>query len=389
MIRLMKNTFYNEEDTKKKLCDFVMDSKRLSMYKKCLEFEEKFSDYHGRKYSVLFNSEGSANLALIQTLLNLGILNKDDNVGFSVITWPTNVMPLIQLDLNPIPIDISLKNLNINSEKFLETLKEKKIKALFTTNLLGFCGDLDKIKEICDRENIILLEDNCESLGSELNGIKLGNFGLASTCSFFVGHHLSTIEGGIVCTDNKELHENLLMVRAHGWNRNSSEETKLKLKNKNAIEKFYEPYSFYTLGYNLRPTEITGFLGVEQLKYIEEIHQKRYDNYKKYFNCIEDNPDFIKLDLSHMNFISNFGYPLICKDKETLNKYVEKFSEVEIRPIIGGSMVKQPFFKKGDYIYKNAEIIHERGFYIPNNPYLTDEEINIICRLLKEDDKKI
>lgn len=385
MIKLMKKTFYNEEETKKLLCEFIMNADRLSMHEKCLEFERMFSEYQGRKYSVLFNSGSSANLALIQALFNLKILNKKDNIGFSSLTWSTNVMPLIQLGLNPIPVDISLKNLNINSENLLETLKEKGLRVLFITNLLGFCGDLDNIKEICKERGIILIEDNCESLGSEFNGIKLGNFGLASTCSFFVGHHLSTIEGGMVCTDNKELHEELLMVRAHGWGRDSSEEVKSELINRYNVGKFHEPYTFYKLGYNLRPTEITGFLGCEQLKYINEVHKKRNRNFLYYENAISQNPDFVKLDFSKMDFISNFAYPLICKDKETLNEYIKKFSNVEIRPIVGGSMTKQPFFEESKHPCPNAEMVHERGFYIPNNPYLNEEEINYICKILNKE----
>ncbi len=384
MIRLMKNTFYNEEETKKLLCEFIMQADRLSMYNKCIEFEEKFSKHQGRKYSVLFNSGSSANLALIQGLLHLGILKKGDNVGFSALTWGTNVMPLIQLGLNPIPIDISLKNLNVNSENLLEVLKEEKLKVLFITNLLGFCGDLNKIKEICDKEGIILLEDNCESLGSEFDGTKLGNFGLASTCSFFVGHHLSTIEGGMVCTDSKELCEELLMIRAHGWSRDSSEEIKSKLKNKHNIEDFHEAYTFYRAGYNLRPTEITGFIGVEQLKYIEKICQKRQDNFNKYHECANNNPDFIELDFSNMDFTSNFAYPIICRNKGILNEYVKKFFDVEIRPIVGGSITKQPFFKENKYSCPNAEIVHEQGFYIPNNPDLTEDEIRYLLKLMEK-----
>jgi len=382
MISLMKNTFYKEKETKKKLCEFIKKSEKLSMGLKCKEFEEGFSKYQGRKYSVLFNSGSSANLALIQSLLNLNILEKGDNVGFSALTWSTNVMPLIQLGLNPIPIDISLKNLNINLKNILEVKED--LRAIFITNLLGFCGDLDKIIEFCGDKGIPLLEDNCESLGSELNNKKLGNFGLASITSFFVGHHLSTIEGGMVCTDDEELYEMLLMVREHGWARNSSEKKKAELREKHGIDSFYERYTFYSLGYNLRPTEIMGFLGCEQLKWINKICNKRNKNFIKYQKATKKNQDIKKLDISHMNFISNFAYPLIFKDKETFEKYKKKFDgKVEIRPIVGGSINEQPFFKENKKICSNAKIIHSLGFYIPNNPDLTQEEIKIICELLR------
>ena len=381
MIRLMKYTFYQENRTKKRLCEFIKQAEQLSMGKKCKEFEEGFSKYQGRKYSVLFNSGSSANLALMQSLVNLRFLNKEDIVGVSGLTWATNVMPVVQMGLNPLPIDVSLKNLNVNLENIPK--ERKGLKAIFLTNLLGFCGDLDKIKKYCEDNKIILIEDNCESLGSVLGKTKFGNFGLASTFSFFVGHHLSTIEGGMVCTDNKELYNMLLMVRAHGWSRNLDEDSKNKLKEKHQVEDFYIPYTFYALGYNIRPTEITGFIGLEQLDYIEHICKVRNKNFKLYHRAAQRNEEIMNLDFSHISFESNFAYPLIFKNKKTMEKYKERFlGRVEIRPIVAGSISRQPVFNfEGDC--PNADKIHERGFYIPNNPDLKVEEINDICELIQ------
>lgn len=391
MIKLIKSTFYDESNIKKKLCDFIINSDKLSMGSKCQEFETKFSDYQGRDHSVFFNSGSSANLALIQSLLNLGKLLPEDKVGFSALTWATNVMPLLQLNLNPVPIDVSLENLNVGPDNLLEVLKKTKLKTLFITNLLGFSGDLDKITKICEEEGIILLEDNCESLGSELNSIKLGNFGIASTSSFYVGHHMSTVEGGMVSTNNKELYDMLLMVRSHGWDRNLDSDKKNNLRKKNDIDDFYSKYTFYVLGYNLRPTEISAFLGLEQLNHIDTINKIRNENFKLFDKAAKSNPKFLKLNLDHMSFVSNFAYPLICKDKESFREYKEKFekNDIEIRPIVGGSIVEQPFFR--DYVKKNnldfncpnAKKIHQFSFYIPNNPELTEEEKDLICKLLK------
>lgn len=382
MIRLMKNTFYNETEEKKKLIDFILNEDRLSMGPKCKEFEDSFADKQGRKYSVFVNSGSSANLVLIQALLNKGVLKKGDTVGFSSLTWSTNVMPLIQLGLKVIPIDVSKKNLNVTTENLLDSIGN--IKALFLTNLLGLCGDLPQIKTLCKERGVILLEDTCESLGSEIGGEKFGNFGLASTFSFFVGHHISTIEGGMVCTDDEELYEMLLMTRAHGWARNLNEETKTALKIRNDIEDFYDCYTFYTTGFNLRPTEIAGFIGAGQVKYWDVICKKREENFKRYDAIAKTNKDLIPLGVSHIDFVSNFAYPVLVKDKSKLEEYKKKFAEkLEIRPIVGGSITKQPFFNEGDYSCPNAEEIHAHGFYIPNNPDLTGEEVNEICNLLK------
>lgn len=393
MIKLVKSTFYNEAETKKKLCDFILNSEKLSMGQKCLEFETQFAKYQGRRYAVMFNSGSSANLALVQVLLNLGMLNKKSMVGFSGLTWATNVMPLIQLGLEPVPIDVSLKNLNVCSDNLLHVLEKVQLDALFITNLLGFCGDLDKISEICREKGIVLIEDNCESLGSALNDVKLGNFGLASTVSFYVGHHMSTIEGGMICTDDKNLYDMLLMTRAHGWDRNLSHSKQKKLMKENNIDDFHAKYTFYTLGYNLRPTEINAFLGIEQLKYIGKIINLRCKHFHKFNEIANQNLDFHKLDASHMSFVSNFAYPLVCKDFNNFEKYKKKFVEndIEIRPIVGGYIVEQPFFKHYENIKKinfacpNAKKANIFGFYFTNRSDLTQDELELIENLLKSD----
>src|SRR3990167_10721886 len=205
MINLIKSTFYNEKVVKKELAEFILKADKLSIGAECKKFERKFSKYQGRKYCVFVNSGSSANLALIQALLNLGKIKKNDLVGFSALTWSTNVMPLIQLGLRAVPVDIELDTLNVSSKTLMRTLKKHPIKMLFLTNLLGFCDDIDEIRRVCKEKKIVFIEDNCESLGTVYKEKKLGNYGLASTFSFYVGHHMSTIEGGAICTDNQGL----------------------------------------------------------------------------------------------------------------------------------------------------------------------------------------
>jgi len=385
-IKLIKSSFYNEKETKEKLCKFIKNADILSMNKECKKFEEKFSQYQKRKYSIFVTSGSSANLLLIQSLLNLGRLKKGNRVGVSALTWSTNIMPLIQLGLNPILIDCELNTVNVSLEK----IKEREIDALFLTNALGFCSNIDEIEKYCEKKNILFLEDNCEAMGSKYKGKMLGNFGRASTFSFFVGHHLSTIEGGMICTDDKELYENLLISRIHGWGRNLPKEKQKELKEKNGITDFYNKYTFYDLAYNVRPCEINGFLGNIQIQYMDEIIKKRETNFKRINEIVKSNPDLFELDVDKLTVISNFGVPLIFKNKELFEKYKKRFENVgvEIRPIISGNMANQPFFKK--YISQkrincpNAEFIHKNGFYCGNNPEMTKEEINFICSLLKK-----
>ena len=387
-IKLIKSTFLDENKTKEKLIGFLRNSEILSMNKECKKFEENFSNKQGRKYSVFVSNGSCANLLLIQAMLNLGRFKKGDKIAVSSLTWATNVMPLIELGLNPIPVDCEKETLNINVEKIKEIAEKESIKGVFLTNVLGFCSEIDKIQEYCQQKDIIFLEDNCESLGSEYKERLLGNFGFASTFSFFVGHHISTIEGGMICTDDYELYEHLKMIRAHGWTRNNSEDFQKKLGEKNNIDEFYSKYAFYDLAYNFRPTEINGFIGNEQIKHWEFIVNKREENFYKFYKATEKNDKIIKLNLKNLTKVSNFAFPLVFKDRESFLKYQEKFikNNIEIRPIIAGNITKQPFFRKylGEFYCENSDFVHQNGFYIPNNPELDESEIKLITSLLKE-----
>ncbi|MFH1129667.1 MAG: DegT/DnrJ/EryC1/StrS family aminotransferase [Patescibacteria group bacterium] len=370
MIELIKSTFYNEKLTKEKLCKFIKKTKRLSIGKHCADFEKSFSLWQNRKHAVMFNSGSSANLALMQSLVNLNKIKLGDSVGFSAVTWATNVMPLITMGLKPVPIDIELDTLNISSKKVIESYKKHKFKCLFVTNLLGYCDDIDKIRKFCKGNKIILLEDNCESLGSEYKKKKLGNFGLASTFSFYVGHHLSTIEGG--------------MVRSHGWDRHLSSFERDKIRKKHKINEFYGKYAFYDIGYNLRPTEIQGFLGNDQLKYLDVMINKREENYRQ-FEKIYLNPDFIKINNPNLTKISNFAFPLICRTQAIRDKHVDKAKKagIEIRPIVAGNINNQVFFKKhvkNKFYLSNTEKVHNHGFYFGNNPDMTKKEISKLIK---------
>lgn len=386
MIPLIKSTFYHEAETKRKLCRFISKAEKLSIGEECRKFEENFSTYQGRKHCVFVNSGSSANLALIQALLNIGKLKRGDSVGFSALTWSTNVMPLIQLGLEPIPIDVALDTLNVSSKKLLAVLEKQPLKALFLTNLLGFCDDIDEIANICRKKKIILIEDNCESLGSVYKGRKLGNWGLASTFSFYVGHHMSTVEGGAITTDSEELDTALQLVRAHGWDRHLTEQKQLIIRLKHNVNStFYSRYTFYDLGYNFRTTEIQGFLGTNQLQYIDEIVKKRQTNFFQMAKPIYGRSDlYYPVRFDHMEVLSNFAVPVVCRSKKIRDTLVKRSDgKVEIRPVVGGDMTNQPFFRK--YVPRfhnapcpNARLIHEQGLYFGNNPELTKKEMDLI-----------
>lgn len=386
MIPLIKSTFYREASTKKKLCQYIKSAEKLSIGEECRKFESSFGKYQGRRHCVFVNSGSSANLALIMALLNLGKLKRGDPVGFSALTWSTNVMPLIQLGLKPVPVDVELDTLNVSAGKLERVIKKQHVKALFLTHLLGFCDNLDEIVSLCGKHGILLIEDNCESLGTVYKGKRLGNFGLASTFSFYVGHHMSTIEGGAVATDNEPLATMLQMVRAHGWDRNLTEKKQLNIRVKyNVNSSFYSRYTFYDLGFNLRTTEIQGFLGNVQLGYLGEIVAKREQNFLFLAKYLYSRTDlFYPLRFDHLDVVSNFAVPLVCRSERIRDALVRRSDGVvEIRPIVGGDMTNQPFFQKylgreSAWSKSNARLIHEQGLYFGNNPELTKSDLKTL-----------
>lgn len=387
MLKLIKSTFFNEAETKQKLADFILHEDILSMGPQCKQFEEAFAQKQGRRFATYVANGSVANLLLIQSMLNSGRFKKGDKIGFSALTWPTNVMPLIQLGLEPVAIDCELETLNVSPAKLEEYIGE--LDGLFITNVLGFCDNLPAIKAICEANNVVLLEDNCESLGSSVDDTLLGNFGTAATFSFFVGHHMSTIEGGMVVTDDEELHDYLLMGRAHGWDRNLSPEAQTRLRTESHTDEFYAKYTFYDLASNFRPSEINGFIGNTQIGFWDEIVGRRVENFHRFHEALSQNDDFYSYDLSHMSKVSNFSMPVICKNPELAKKYRDKFTdaEVEIRPVIAGNMTKQPFYQK--YVSDttprpNSDLVHTNGFYFGNNPEMTEEEVSLLCSLLEK-----
>lgn len=392
LVPLMKNAFLNEVETKKELANFIIKTDKLSMGKKCGEFEKKFSRWQGSKNATLFNSGGSANLALLQALKNLGRLKEGDIIGFSALTWATNVMPIIQLGFKPVAVDCEPSTLNVMSQQLKSALDKTPMRAFFITNALGFAGNLDEIKNICRKNNIILLEDNCEALGTKLITGKTGNFGLASTFSFFVAHHMSTIEGGMICTNDNELADMLIVVRANGWDRNLDYKKQKKWRKKHNIEnEFRSKYTFYDLGFNFRPTEITGFLGLSQLKLADYNIKIREENHDLFDKMIKKNPDLLSLDRSHIKTLSSFGLPIVCKTPTIKKQYLDRFTKagIESRPLIAGNIYRQPFYKK--YVgkknpveLKGADFLHYNGFYCGNYPELTPKDIKIISNCLKQ-----
>lgn len=386
-IPLMRHALINEANTLRALAVWLeAEPDRLSMGEQCAEFERQFAKWQHHKHCTLFNSGSSANLALWQAVKNLGF-PAGKRVGFSALTWPTNVMPLMQLGYTPHAIDVDPSTLNITPRTLQKELH--KLDALFVTNALGICPDLDVIAEMCRESRIPLYEDNCEGLGSELLTDKAGNFGEAATFSFFVAHHMSTIEGGAVCTDDDALAEMLIMVRSNGWDRNLPRDRQEHWRKSAGVDDFDGAYTFYAAAYNMRPTEITGFLGLEQLKHLDTNLDKRSLVFLKLTALARMNNELLPLDTQSQLFLSPFAFPVVCKSRGLRTKYIARLAAagVETRPIIAGNITRQPFYRD---IHPDmpplygADMIHECGFYFGIWPEMGDEEIVILSECLKE-----
>ena len=248
---------------------------------------------------------------------------------------------------------------------------------------LGLVPNMEKVISLCEKYDVILLEDVCESMGSKYQGKYLGSFGFASFFSMYFGHHLSTIEGGFINTNDEDFYYSLLMMRSHGWDRDLPTHIQEKLREENNVNEFDSLYTFYLPGFNLRATDLQAFIGLMAIDKLDGYSKKRNENFKNYKLLVGDNK--IMLGENEGDFVSNFAYPIIDeKRNEIVNKLLEK--NIEVRPLIAGDMSKKPMWVKkyGPVELKNCELINKFGFYIPNHQGLTFDEIQTIVSIINE-----
>ena len=385
MITLVKDTIGNEDIDS--LIDWLKSYPRLTKGPVTLKFENKCSKWLGRKYSVFCNSGSSANLLMLSVLKEKYDFKK---VVVPSVAWSTDLAPVMQLGLQPILCDCNMKDLSADLNHLEKIFMEESPDVLLLVSALGLVPDMKKIIELCSKYDVLLLEDVCESLGCKYKGKNLGTFGKMSSFSTFFGHHISTIEGGIVSTDDKELYELLVSLRSHGWARDLSVESRLKLLEEWNVSEFDSLYTFYYSGFNMRSTDLQAYIGLAQIDKLDDWGGKRRNNFDLYQRLIEN--DYWKPDVDLNNFVSNFAYPIISPHRDKIIKKLQD-NKVEIRPLICGSMGTQPFYVKkyGRLELPNVSIVDKYGFYVPNNPMLTEEEIEFICELINSEinEKKI
>lgn len=381
MIRLVENTI--DRDDINKLIEWLQTEPRLTKGPVTLEFEKQLAEWFGTEYAVFVNSGSSANLLMLYALKMSGFM-KNHKVVVPSLSWATDLAPVIQLGMEPILVDCNLDNLSVQLDHLEMLFEEHNPAALLLVSVLGLSPDMDAVKRLCDLYDVHLLEDNCESQGTTHKGTKLGGFGLMASCSTYFGHIMSTIEGGVVTTNSKYMYELLLQLRSHGWSRDLSDETKQALRQKYNVDEFSEMYTFYLPGFNLRSTDLQAFLGIEQLKKVDDVIEKRNKNFHIYREILSDKIWFpTEVEDS---YTANFSIPVILTSIDKKEKLIKLLREnnIECRPLISGSMGTQPFYTRlyGEVELRNCTIVDERGIYVPNHPDLTREQIEFICELI-------
>ena len=372
------------DDEELKAIQSVIDSNKFTMGDHVRSFENNFGNFINRKYSVMVSSGSAANLLSIASMFytNKPMLKSGDEVIVPAVSWSTTYFPLQQFGLKLKFVDIDLETLNYDLDA-LNTSITNKTKLIVIVNLLGNPNDFEKINDIITNKNIIVFEDNCESLGAEYKGKQTGTFGLLGTFSTYFSHHISTMEGGFVTTDNEELYHILLSLRAHGWTRNLPKKNHVTNISSNWFE---ESFRFVLPGYNVRPIEMSGAIGNKQLKKLPNFLKKRRENAKLFVDLFKSHDDFLiqkEIDKS-----SWFGFSLIIRPgsrlirKDIIN-ILEK-NKIEYRPIVTGNFARNEVLKYFNYeIHKkltNANHLHDNGFFVGNS----HENLSLNIKLLKK-----
>jgi len=368
-----------------KMAYFCLTAKRFTYGENLKEFENEWNNWLApdKKIDSLYVSSGStANFLLVAAVMEKYGIKPGDKIILPACTWMTNVSPAMQLGLSPVFCDVNMQNYSYDLDELkILSRKHRDVKLIFVTHLLGFSADIEKIQEIFPKA--LIIEDICESHGClDNNGEKRGANSLGATFSFYFGHHMSTVEGGMITTNNEDLYDLMRMKRSHGLARESIFFKYYKETHKEIDSQFL----FITDGYNFRNHEIPAVLGRSQLKRLDSMITIRRKNYAVYCTIIEQYPNLF-YQHSYESTNSSFCFPFICKSTEIRDKIRNLLSlhNIEHRPIVAGNLLSQPFLKGHKIDTKreiaNAEIIHRQGIYVGNNHFVTVDDMNDLAGL--------
>lgn len=372
-------------DEEIKAIQSVIESDMYSMGPKVAKYEKEFASYFGAKHAVMCSSGSTANLIMTAALFYTKTprLKQGDEIIVPAVSWSTTYFPLQQHGLKLKFVDIDSETLNYNLSDLKEAIT-KQTKAIMAVNLLGNSNDFDAIFEMIDKKDIVLIEDNCESMGAKYNGKYTGTFGVMGSFSSFFSHHISTMEGGMVVTDDEEFYHVLLCLRAHGWTRNLPKNNRVFNKSDYWFE---EAFRFVLPGYNVRPLEMSGAIGSEQLLKLDGFINQRRKNAEHFITLFKDDNRFIiQKELGESSW---FGFSFIIKDlKLNRKKIIEVLTKAKIdsRPIVTGDFTKNEVMRFFDYdkhnSLPNADQLHYNGFFVGNSQESLISELDYLKEVL-------
>ena len=371
----------------------VIKSNRYTMGPKVKKFEDEFASHFNSDYAIMVNSGSSANLLMIASLFYSKEydLKEGDEVIVPAVSWSTTYYPVHQYGLKLVFVDVDRDTLNISPEEIKKAISPK-TKVIFAVNLLGNPCEFDEIIRICKKNNIILIEDNCESLGAKYQEKFTGTCGIMGSFSFFFSHHLQTMEGGMILTNDKNLYELCVSLRAHGWIRDLPDDNSIEKKTGNS---FHDSFNFVTPGYGIRPLEMSGAIGSVQLQKLPIFISNRKKN-AIIFKSLFENESNIAIQ-QETEVSSWFGFSLLLKNKlssfrdDLINILME--NNIECRPIVAGNFTKNPVIKFMDYDIRGelsaSDEIDKNGFFVGNDFRDLKNEIHYLHDLIKDFEKSV
>lgn len=349
------------------------------------EYEAKYSKWLGTKHSVFVNS-GSSAILLGLAALKFGGKLKNNKIVVPDVSWATDVSTPLILGMDTFVVDCNQEDLSADLVHLEQIFKEERPAAFILVSVLGLVPDMDRIVDLCKEYDVLLIEDTCESMGSEYHGQKLGTFGCMSFFSTYFGHHISTIEGGMVSTNDKEINDLLLMIRSHGWDRDLDEETANKLALDNNIKDFDRLFTFYMPGLNVRATDLQAKIGLNQVDKIDKFAKIRNENFLNYNERLKYSSNLFTPTQGNHDFVSSFCYPVVLQERDKCIAEL-RANDIACRPLIAGSLTRSPMWKKFggmEVNNPNAEVVHQYGFYVPNHQGMGDKEVEQICNIIKK-----
>ena len=380
MIKLVSDTI-NRDDINSLIKWLQQDPiPRLTKGDLTKRLECEWSGKIGTKYSVYVNSGSSAILLALAALKELNKL-KNNKIVVPALSWATDVSSPILLGLDPVVCDCNLQDLSCDLNALEIIFERDNPAALILVSPLGLVPKMQEVINLCKKYDVLLLEDVCESMGSKYNNKHLGSFGFASFFSMYFGHHLSTIEGGFINTNNEDFYHMLLMMRSHGWDRDLPESKQIELREEYNCTKFDALYNFYVPGFNLRATDLQAFIGLRSIKKLNDYSILRNDNFNQYIDLLNKNK--LKLKQRTGDFISSFSIPYVSRNRNKIVNALIKHN-IEVRPLIAGNMANKPMWTERYEKVKltNCEMLDQYGFYLPNHQDLTSSDIQKVAKII-------